>query len=182
MNKERIKHYIDNECITFTFNSEMLEDFDQYHKKMHPRRKKQALHFMGKKRTGLLPSWNIILNVGKRTVQNSRKQTISEYTKYILDCTSEHMETLKRCAVVVKQYHPTKTKFDLDNIHTKSSFDAFSEHEIWDDDNVYVLEPLIFTGGHDKENPRTEIIILPITDEYDRDFVLLCIVDILKNK
>lgn len=173
---ESINNYLENEVIRITFNAYMLEEYDQQHKIIHPKRKKRVLDFLGKKRLGLLPSWNIFLNVSSRIIQNERKKSISDYTNFILKKFDVDRNFLDRCAVIVKQYNQTKVAFDLDNIHTKSSFDSFTEYHVWEDDNVYILEPLIFTGGHDKDNPRTEILIFPITEEFNREFVLNCMV------
>lgn len=176
-NEELINHYLENEVIRITFNKDMLEEFDREHEMLHPRRKNKVLHFLGKKRLGLLPSWNIFLNVSSRIIQNERKKMISDYTKFILKKFDVDRNFLDRCSVIVKQYNQTKVSFDLDNIHTKSSFDSLTEYHVWEDDNVYILEPLIFTGGCDKNNPRTEILIFPITEEYDRKFVISCMVE-----
>ena len=173
---ESINNYLENEVIRITFNADMLEEYDEQHKILHPRRKKRSLDCMGKKRTGMLCSWNIFLNVASRVIQNERKSSISDYTKFILKKLDVDRNYLDRCAVLVKQYNKTKSRFDLDNVCVKPSFDAITEYHIWEDDNVYHLEPFVVTGGHDKDNPRTEILIFPITEEFDREFVLNCMV------
>ena len=81
-------------------------------------------------------------------------------------------------AVVVKQYNPTQRKFDLDGVSVKSAFDAMTEHHFWQDDNYDIVHPLIFVGGCDKNNPRSEICVYEITEEYPEDFVF----EVIKNE
>lgn len=173
----RINDYFDNEVIRIIFNSEMLDGFTKEYKIKHPRAKKLPLDWCGKKRFGLIPTMNRFLNVSSRQQQNSMKQQFSEYTKFILKNLDVDRNYLDRCAVLVKQYYPTKAKFDLDGVCVKPSFDSMTEFGVWEDDNIYVIEPYIVTGGYDKDNPRTEIVVFPITDEYDREFVLSCMIE-----
>ena len=178
----KINEYLENEVVRITFDKDMLEGYDKHHALLHPRRKKKSLDFCGKKRTGLIPTWNLFLNVGSRIIQNERKKAISDYTEFVLKKLDVDRNYLERCAIIVKQYHPTRTRFDADNVHTKSSFDSMSEYGFWEDDNIYVVEPYIVTGGYDKDNPRTEFVIFPITEEYSREFVLNCMIEeLIKN-
>ena len=100
------------------------------------------------------------------------KQQFHDYTKFILNGQNIEKKGLKRCGVIVKHYLPTRSKFDLDGVFVKASFDSLSDWGFWEDDNYTIVEPLFFTGGYDKDNPRSEIQIYEITQDYDRDFVL----------
>ena len=178
----KINDYLDNEVIRVVFNAEMLEEFDEYDLLNRPRRKKRVLDWCGKKRLGIIPTLNRFLNVSSRQQQNTMKQQFGDYTKFILKKLDVDRNYLERCAIIVKQYHPTKMPFDLDGVAVKSAFDALTEYGFWEDDNIYVVEPYLVTGGYDKNNPRTEFVIFPITEEFDREFVLNCMIEeLIKN-
>lgn len=176
-----VEEYKKKHMITITFNSEMLESFDKEDAKRRPKRKRKSLEWCGKSRLGLLPRLNAFLNVASRQQQNSMKQQFADYTEYILKANEIPKLGIDRCAVMVKQYTKTKSKFDLDGVSAKSSFDAMTHYGIWEDDNITILEPLTFTGGSDKDNPRSEIIIYEITDDYPRNFVLEVMMNDLKT-
>lgn len=176
-----IEEYKEKHMITITFNSEMLEGFDKEDAKQRPKRKRRSLEWMGKKRLGMLPTWNRFLNVNSRILQNSMKQQVSDYTKYIIKQSDIPKLGINRCAIMVKQYAQTQMAYDLDNIHVKSSLDALTHYGIWEDDNIKILEPYIATGSFDKDNPHSEIVIYEITDEYSRNFVLDVMMNDLKQ-
>ena len=178
-----VNEYLENKIIRIVFNSGTLERFTEHYKKFHPRAKKLPLEWCGKKRLGLLPTVNRFLNVANRKQQNNMKQQFHEYTKFVLKENNIEKYCVDRCVVLVKHYLKTRSLFDLDGIFVKATFDALSDYGFWEDDNYTVIEPLIFTGGYDKENARSEVIIFPITDEYDREFVLECVLkELCKNK
>lgn len=174
---KRIQEYLDEHRVIITFDADKLAGFDAYDTMKRPRKKKPVLEFLGKKRLGMLPSWNKVLDVPNNIIKNDRKQKLSEYTKYILEQMDVDRGNIDRCGVVIKQFYNTRTKFDLDNVYLKSAFDAMTEYGFWEDDNYTVIEPIMFTGGYDIF-PRTEIQVFPITEEYDRDFVL----DVMKKE
>lgn len=172
------KHYNESYITKLIFNSDTLREFDKHDSIKRPGRKKQILDWCGSKRLGMLPLINKFLNVANRRQQNQMKQQFHDYTKFILNLCNIESNNIKRCGVIVKHYLPTKSKFDLDGVFVKAAFDAMTEYGFWEDDNYTVVEPIFFTGGYDKCNPRSEIIIYEITEEYDRDFVL----DVMKKE
>ena len=178
-----VNEYLSDKVIRIVFNSEMLDRFTEHYKKYHPRAKKLPLHWCGKTRLGTLPLINRFLNVANRKQQNSMKQQFHEYTKFVLEENNIEKHCVDRCVILVKHYLNRRSLFDLDGIFVKSTFDALSDYEFWEDDNYTIIEPLIFTGGYDKDNPRSEIVVFPITEEYDREFVLECVLkELCKNK
>lgn len=178
-----MNEYLEQHKTVITLNAETLEAYDQHHAKFHPKRKNRSLSWLGKTRTGLLPMLNNFLNVATSLQRNQRKDAVQDYIKYTMRQQGIKQDMITKCAVVVKQYNPTKRKFDLDGVSVKSAFDAMTEHGFWEDDNYDIVHPLIFIGGCDKDNPRSEICVYEIVDEYPEEFVFEVIrYELYKNK
>lgn len=182
MSTNLMNEYKKNHKTVITLDAETLESFDKYHARQHPKRKKQSLSWLGKTRTGVLPMLNNFLNVRTAIQRSQRKADVGEYVEYALQYQGIKRAMINRCMVVVKHYNPTKRSFDLDGVSVKSAFDAMSSYEFWEDDNYKIVRPLIFTGGHDKEHPRSEICVYEITEEYPYEFVLQVIMEELKEE
>ncbi len=180
MDRETI--YKNKHVTTIVYNKEMLDKFDILDGTRRRGRKKQVLDWCGKKRLGALPLINKFLNVSSRQQQNTMKKQLHDYTRFILNEQNVKPKYIDRCAVVVKHYLPTKTKFDLDGVFVKASFDALSDWKFWEDDNYTIVEPIFITGGYDKDNPRSELVIYEINETYKRDFVLDLILEDLKGE
>lgn len=180
--KTKEQHYREQYVTILTFDSTMLKEFDEVDARKRPKRKKKVLDWCGTKRLGMLPLINKFLNVASRQQQNQMKQQFHDYTKFILNKHNIDKSKLQRCGVIVKHYLPTRSKFDLDGVFVKASFDSLSDWGFWEDDNYTIVEPLFFTGGYDKENPRSEIQIYEINEEYDRNFVLEIMKQELESK
>lgn len=174
--------YLEEKRVVITFNKQMIDDYTESYFKQFPNRKKLPLEFLGKKRLGLLPSWNRVINCPNRIVQNQWKQELSEYTTYILEQLGVKNLNVDKCMIVAKQFQPTKAKSDSDNIYLKSSLDALVKNGVLIEDNYTVLNPCILSTFYDKENPRTEIIIYPIYDLFTHDIVLDMVFEDLKEE
>ena len=182
MSTELMNEYRNSHKTVITLNAETLDLYDKYHAKQHPFRKNQSLSWLGKTRTGVLPMLNNFLNVRTAIQRSQRKADVGDYVKYVLQSEGVKQAMIEHCMVVVKHYNPTKREFDLDGVSVKSAFDAMTAHGFWIDDNYKVVKPLIFTGGYDKTNPRSEICVYEITDEYPYEFVLQLVMDELQQE
>lgn len=75
---------------------------------------------------------------------------------------------LDKVKVEITVFMPTRRRADIDN-HCCEKFlwDAFTEAGFWVDDDYLHVTEIISRMGYDKENPRTEIIVATIDNEYD---------------
>lgn len=73
-----------------------------------------------------------------------------------------------RCKITAVFYSSTKRKSDLSN-KWESIGDLLVDSKILVDDNWEVIPELLLKyGGHDKKNPRVEIIFLPYEPDTDK--------------
>ena len=71
------------------------------------------------------------------------------------------------CEVEITFYKQTARRYDLSNI-AESVMDLLVDAEILVDDNVLYVPRLILNYGEkDKDNPRAEVSIRPIEDDYE---------------
>jgi crossover junction endodeoxyribonuclease RusA len=75
-------------------------------------------------------------------------------------CKQQKYETLNKAIVTVTYYFPTKARRDPDNHAGKMILDGLTAAGVILDDSFDCIE-LRLRGGCDKENPRTEIEVLP---------------------
>lgn len=75
--------------------------------------------------------------------------------------------------VLVVQYKPRATKSDNDNTMVKSVLDAMVKDEIVVEDNFTNMLYYSSISVVDRQDPRTEILIYPVTDEFTYDIVML---------
>lgn len=179
---EIINKYLEEKRIVITFNKEMLEAYTQEYFKQYPKRKKLPLEFLGKKRLGQLPSWNRFINSPSRIIQNQWKQELGDYTTFIINKQGLNNLQIDKCIVVAKQFQQTRAKADSDNIHIKAVLDSLVKNGVLVEDNYTVLNPCILGTFHDKENPRTELLIYPIYDVFTHGIVLDIIMKDLKQE
>lgn len=169
------------EIIVVRFDEEMLRGFTGYDKanpddyfEKHPRAKHPPFeNIWGKRRFGLLPSWNKFLNVNDRTIQNSMKQHMADYTTYCIKKQKIKAPFIKECIVLVVQHKPDRSHSDNDNTQVKSSLDSLVHGEVLQEDNYTVVRYFGSFSVYDKEDPHTDLIIMPITDEYPFDIVMM---------
>lgn len=172
----------EQEIIKVRFDKQMLKEFCGYdvdddgesYYKAHPRAKKPPYDNIWKKnRYGLLPSTNVFLNCHDRRIQNDIKQHIGDYTTYCLKRQNIPSAYFDEFVILCVQYKPTKANSDNDNTWVKSSLDAMTKYDMWDDDNYLHMRFYQSFSVVDKNDPRTEIVIFPIfRGEYEFDYVI----------
>lgn len=183
MGNEQYKQYIENELIKIRFDKYWFGEFtgirldsrkedEERYFKLHPRSKYLPMEYLGKKRTGVLPSLNNVFNVASRQIQNNRKQDFSNYTEFCVKGQRIPRAYLDKCIIVVKHIHGTKTRFDVDNIYIKPVLDCLVKLEVLKEDNYNILPEVTLWGGYEKDNDYSEIYILPINEDYDIEWVM----------
>jgi len=77
-----------------------------------------------------------------------------------LACLKEKNAKLKKSIITITYFFPTKVRHDPDNYAGKMILDGITAAGVIEDDSFDCIE-LRLRGGYDKENPRTEIEVLP---------------------
>ena len=76
-------------------------------------------------------------------------------------CRPKPSEPIKKCVVRITYFFRTKQRHDPDNYSGKFILDGLREAGIIEDDSFSNVE-LHLCGSYDKENPRTEIMIMEV--------------------
>lgn len=83
----------------------------------------------------------------------------------------EGVEKLKRCVMVYTVFKGDNRRFDIGNIasiHQKFFEDAFVEYGYLPDDKYTNIPMVVYRfGGISKDNPRVEIEVFNLDDEYE---------------
>lgn len=164
-----------DEIIVVRFDEEMLKGFTGYDKSNpknyfqdHPRAKKPPMESLwGKTRVGLVPSINKFLDCSDRVLQSTWEKHLCDYCEYCMKRQGIKHDYIEECIIVTISYRPTRAKADVNNIYVKPFIDAMVERELLKEDNYTVVKYHAEYIVIDKEDPRTEIRIYPITKEYD---------------
>lgn len=167
--------------IVLTFNQESYDKYVTKYKKLYPKRSKPPLAWTRKRPNGMLVSWNRFINSPNRIMQNQWKQEFADYTQSIIDELGISGLNIERCLIVVKQYNPTKAKSDSDNIMIKASLDAMVKANVLIEDNYTVLNPVVLYTDYNKNDPRTELHIYIINNNYD-DVLMRAVKELSNNK
>lgn len=73
-------------------------------------------------------------------------------------------EPLRRTNITIKYHFPDRKRRDPDNYSGKMILDGLTAAGVIIDDNFDVVNLLITAGQPDKENPRTKITVVDISD------------------
>lgn len=74
-----------------------------------------------------------------------------------------------RFEIVIKLHFATRRKCDIDN-RIKPLLDALTRAGVWDDD-AQVDAIKVRRGGVDKDNPRAEVTVYPLTATYSEETI-----------
>ena len=98
--------------------------------------------------------------VMKRPQMNALKQKWKDFVKWLVE--ENHLSNLRLTtfSMTFKTYMPTKRRIDPDNTVPKFILDGMTDAGLIVDDDGEHLKSLELCTGYDKENPRTEIIII----------------------
>lgn len=179
------EQYIEHEVFIVRLDKEMLKRYSGYdvdtdgeeYFQAHPRAKKPPFDKLWKKkRLGMLPSTNTFIDCNDRITQNQMKQELGAYTTFCLKAQQIPGAYLQKCLVLVVQHKESRTNSDNDNTFVKSSLDALTKWQMWEDDNYKHVKLFASTSVYDKADPHTDLIIFPIYEDeegYSYDDVML---------
>lgn len=138
-------------------DQKLIDEYNKYYFKQHPRAKKKPIE------KPIMPTLNQIL-ILQRIQIAALKAKYKEFGIWVVKHYGFENLKLDKFIMQVNVYMPTKRRFDLDNCvgGVKLLADAFTETQMIIDDNCNNLVKLVISGGYDKENPRTEFLIIEI--------------------
>ena len=141
-------------------DQQLIDEYNALYLKTHPRAKKVAI-------SAPIPvSLNQFLLM-RRPQQNYIKQTWKDFTGFMCRKFGYDGLKLEKFEVELSVFKKNAHKYDLDNyaaVCGKLIFDGLTECGMIVDDNVTNLVKLTVTGGYDKENPRTVLVLRTIDD------------------
>ena len=97
---------------------------------------------------------------GRRNEWEYRKVKAEWKSMVYIEAKKECPVCLGKAVVTISYYFPTKARHDPDNYAGKVILDGLTAAGVIRDDSFDCIE-LRLCGGHDKDNPRTEIDIQP---------------------
>lgn len=140
--------------IRLVIDTETIEAYNEQYFAFHPRAYKRQIEH----------PWHPSINqwfVMQRPQLNSLKQKWKLFGEWL--CAQYGCAELMLDSVDIEiiTYFDTKRRHDVDNYVPKFLFDAFVSCGFIVDDDDQHIHKLTLQNGYDKENPRTEIVIIP---------------------
>lgn len=139
--------------IKLILDTEVLERYNQYYFKQHPRATKKPIE------KPFHPSINV-WSIKPRLQMNALKQTWKVFTIWWINDLGYQNMKLDNVDIIYDIYHPTIRRTDPDNYSPKFLHDGFVESGFLIDDDREHLHSLTIRCHVDKNNPRTEIEII----------------------
>jgi hypothetical protein len=113
-------------------------------------------------------SLNELLVIQNRMVMNGKKHAWGELGIWIAEKYNMSNLKISNCMVEFKIFSETLAKKDNDNISAGIKFlgdGLFVQSGMCEDDNYFIVNPLLINCDYDKSNPRTEIRISVFEDK-----------------
>lgn len=144
----------ENNTIKLVLDNKLLERYNEYYFKLHPRASKVPIP---KPRHPSINEWMIL----KRPQMNALKQKWKAFVCWWLTDLGYNDLKLNKVAITQTLYFDTNRRHDsADNFTPKHILDGFTEVGfIVDDDDKHLISLTMQGGGVDRENPRTEFEI-----------------------
>ena len=141
------------EQLHLVLDNSVLEKYNQYYFKQHPRAKKKPIEHP------YHPSLNVWM-VLPRIQMNALKQKWKDFIVFWINDLGLQNKRCDDFEMTFTTYMPTRRRIDPDNTVEKFVLDGFTEAGLIVDDDGNHLKALTLKTGYDKDNPRTEIDIL----------------------
>ena len=138
--------------LKLVIDNSVLDRYTEYYFKKHPKAKNRPIDNPYHPSTN---QWMIM----KRPMMNALKQKWKDFIMWFIKDLGYQDMNIDSCEFYVTTYRKINREFDLDNTTIKFIQDGLVESGFLVDDNYKVLKKLVLTGGIDKNNPRTEIIV-----------------------
>lgn len=135
-----------------TIDNSLVDEYADYYFQQHPRAHKKPI------KRPIHPSinqWMIL----PRMQMNALKQKHKDFIIWVINKLGYSNLKLEHFNMTIITYMPTKRRIDPDNTSIKFWNDGFTESGFIVDDDGEHLHSLTLMTGHDKDNPRTEIVV-----------------------
>lgn len=144
---------INKGSITLVIDNDVLDSYSNYYFIQHPKAKKRPIKYPYHESINV---WMIM----KRPAMNALKQRWKDFIKWFVKEQGYANLHIEKCEIVQTIYYPTDRRHDLDNSVPKFLLDGLVESGVVVDDDSKHITKLILQCGYDKDNPRTEIMII----------------------
>lgn len=142
-----------------TIDIPIMKKYEVYYFNKYPKRR--VFPFASRK-TGIInpipPSLNQWM-VMKRPQMNHVKQQWRDFIVWLIDDCGMTDLNIETATITFTYYFKDKRRRDADNYTPKNILDGFTESGLIVDDDFMHIKTLSIKGGHDKDNPRVEILI-----------------------
>lgn len=137
---------MNKDIVVLEFNQEDLNEYLKYYFKLNPRKKKLPVE------SPMARSLNKILIITNRMVQNTCKQNIKDYVKWIVKKYELDMLGISKTDLHIHFTFPTKIRHDLDNYcgGCKEIMDGLSQSGMIIDDDYSHIKSLTTTASYEK--------------------------------
>lgn len=139
--------------IKLVLDNNVLDEYNAYYKKMHPRASKVPIEHP------YHPSINVWC-ILPRIQMNALKQKWKEFGCWWINKLGYSDLKLDSFDMIVTVFFNTRRRHDVDNQTPKFILDSFTESGFIVDDDEKHLHSLTLRTDYDKDNPRTEIVIM----------------------
>lgn len=132
-------------------NNTTLKEYEKYYFETYPRRRVMPI------KSPIPPSLNKWMIMPRRQMNNV-KQSWKEFGIWLVNSYGYGNMKINKARITYTYYFPTKIRHDADNYNCKFIGDALVASGMLIDDDFNHVE-VLYKGYHDKNNPRTEILI-----------------------
>ena len=138
--------------ITLIINQDVLNDYEKYYFKRHPRASKKPIE---NPYHPTINQWMIM----KRPMMNAIKQKWKDFIIWFIDKQGYTNLHIENCEMKFVTYYKTNLRHDIDNGCPKFILDGLTESGFVIDDDSRHITSLTMECYVDPQNPRTEIYV-----------------------
>lgn len=143
--------------IMIEINNQSLADYEEYYFSIHTKATKKPIAHPYHES---INKWMIM----KRPMMNALKQKWKDFIVYLVDKQGYANLHIEKCEIEFFTYYPTNRRHDIDNSCPKFILDGLCESGFIVDDDFKHLTKLTLQCGVDRDNPRTEIKVIPLAE------------------
>ena len=136
-------------------NKTVVELYNKYDLTQRPRRKREPITKC------YPPSLNEWIYLSRFQTKNL-KTNWENFIIWLCDYYSLSNSLVNKCNIIITYYFGTKHRHDPSNYITKFIDDGLVDANVITDDSFFVIKSMLVKADYDKDDPRTEIEIIPI--------------------
>ena len=144
--------------IKLIISNDTLSEYEKHYFSLHPRATKKPIPYPFHES---INKWMIM----KRPMMNSLKQKWKDLVVWFVNNQGYANLRINKCEIIQTIYYPTNRRHDIDNTVPKFILDGLVDSRMIVDDDSKHITRLTLQCDVDKNNPRTEILIIITDDE-----------------